>query len=605
MGSVEAGQAFVLLGVRDKLDEGLKAASSKLKDAAKKFAAIGASISAVGAATMTPLVAMANSFANGAAEMKKLSTQTRISVEELSKLKYASSQVGVDFEDAAGALEEFNIRMGETLQDSMGAAHDAFKQLGIDAKSLSMLPISEQIGLIGEALNKLPRSQRQFLADEIFGGDAFKILPLLERGADGIRDLGKEAEEFGAVMSSEAAEGAAEYVAALAKLNTVVKSMKNAIGSALIPYMTQLSDLMTTTLNPIREMVAENKKLFVMIAAGSAALIAAGTAVTGFGLALYIAGVAVGAIGAAIAAILSPIGLAISGIAALGIAIFKYTDYGAKGLEWFGNAIEDVGKLFGHTFARIENAVATGNLNEAFDAVVEGLELSWLGVVDQMASVWGTFMNYFYDISKAITKAVAGLFQQLGKMIQTLSKAYGKYYDTVYNSLVEFFGEMGGVKTIGGSGKVFNGGQALEEFGIGVDFEQIGGSLMDFGKALDDSADGIGKDAKADRAARAAEREKRMAELRAKITREGILAEFANADRRRYRGDDQPELPSVEPQMAMQEEMSHAARGTFSGFGAMFLGGQQSIQKDQLDVQKQIAENTEQMVDQGNGGVFV
>jgi hypothetical protein len=193
------------------------------------------------------------------------------------------------------------------------------------------------------------------------------------------------------------------------------------------------------------------------------------------------------------------------------------------------------------------------------------------------------------------------LFEKLGGVIKSLSDAYGNYYNSVFNSLTEFFGEMNGVRTIGGGGDTWNDGGA-----IGMDFSGIGDSISDFGVAMQDSADGIGASSKADREARDAERRARMDALKKDIAASGQQSRKEIEDRRGA-APKRPDLDKFDGEFAGKmagEEMTSAARGTFSGFGAMFLGGQQSIQKDQLNVQKQIAENTEQMAEQGNGATF-
>ena len=70
---------------------------------------------------------------------------------------------------------------------------------------------------------------------------------------------------------------------------------------------------------------------------------------------------------------------------------------------------------------------------------------------------------------------------------------------------------------------------------------------------------------------------------------------------------DLPKLPEFDGQFAGEaaEQAKSAARGTFSSFGAMFLGGQDSIQKDQLKVQQKIADNTETMAGGSLASVFV
>jgi len=426
---------------------------------------------------------------------------------------------------------------------------------------------------------------------------------LLE-GADGIQALMKEADALGRTMSGKDAVAAAEYVDAMNRLKSVVVGVKNQIGAALAPAMTELGNTFVAISKPVREFISQNREMILFVALGGAALLSLGAAITTAGFAFMGIGAALGAVASAIAFIVSPVGIAIAAIAALGTAVFKYTDYGAKAVQFFIDTFEPLGTVISDTFATVQNALATGDLNAAFDAIADGLEFTWLSIVDSMKDYWRGFMDYFFEISKAVTKAVGSLFEKLGGVIKSLSDAYGNYYNSVFNSLTEFFGEMNGVRTIGGGGDAWNDGG-----GIGMDFSGIGDSISDFGVAMQDSADGIGASSKADREARDAERRARMDALKKDIAASGQQSRKEIEDRRGA-APDRPDLQNLLDglQDGMDqggEKMTSAARGTFSGFGAMFLGGQQSIQKDQLNVQKQIAENTEQMVEQGNGAEFV
>ena len=78
--------------------------------------------------------------------------------------------------------------------------------------------------------------------------------------------MGRQAEEFGAVMSGDAAEGAAEYMKAMDQLGKVTIGIKNAIGSALIPVMTSLTESFVGVVKPIRQFVANKKEIFVTVA---------------------------------------------------------------------------------------------------------------------------------------------------------------------------------------------------------------------------------------------------------------------------------------------------------------------------------------------------
>ena len=603
MANVKAGEAYVELGVRDKLDAGLKAAAAKMNAVGKKFATSGAAISGVGAAITGSLAAVTASFASAGDSIDKASKRTGVSAEAFSQMVFAAEQSGA----GAAQLEKafFGLsRSMEGLSRNQGAVVAAYKAIGLSQKDMEGLSPEQAMLKTADALSKIEDAGlRGAYAQQIFGRSGRELMPMLLEGADGIQALMKEADALGRTMSGKDAVAAAEYVDAMNRLKSVVVGVKNQIGAALAPAMTELGNTFVAISKPVREFIQQNREMILFVALGGAALLSLGAAITTAGFAFMGIGAALGAVASAIAFIVSPVGIAIAAIAALGTAVFKYTDYGAKAVQFFIDTFEPLGTVISDTFATVQNALATGDLNAAFDAIADGLEFTWLSIVDSMKDYWRGFMDYFFEISKAVTKAVGSLFEKLGGVIKSLSDAYGNYYNSVFNSLTEFFGEMNGVRTIGGGGDAWNDGG-----GIGMDFSGIGDSISDFGVAMQDSADGIGASSKADREARDAERRARMDALKKDIAASGQQSRKEIEDRRGA-APDRPDLQNLldglqEGMDQGGEKMTSAARGTFSGFGAMFLGGQQSIQKDQLNVQKQIAENTEQIAEQGNGAAF-
>jgi len=601
--NVKAGEAYVELGVRDKLDAGLKAAAAKMNAVGKKFATSGAAISGVGAAITGSLAAVTASFASAGDSIDKASKRTGVSAEAFSQMVFAAEQSGA----GAAQLEKafFGLsRSMEGLSRNQGAVVAAYKAIGLSQKDMEGLSPEQAMLKTADALSKIEDAGlRGAYAQQIFGRSGRELMPMLLEGADGIQALMKEADALGRTMSGKDAVAAAEYVDAMNRLKSVVVGVKNQIGAALAPALTELGNTFVAISKPVREFIQQNREMILFVALGGAALLSLGAAITTAGFAFMGIGAALGAVASAIAFIVSPVGIAIAAIAALGTAVFKYTDYGAKAVQFFIDTFEPLGTVISDTFATVQNALATGDLNAAFDAIADGLEFTWLSIVDSMKDYWRGFMDYFFEISKAVTKAVGSLFEKLGGVIKSLSDAYGNYYNSVFNSLTEFFGEMNGVRTIGGGGDAWNDGG-----GIGMDFSGIGDSISDFGVAMQDSADGIGASSKADREARDAERRARMDALKKDIAASGQQSRKEIEDRRSA-APDRPDLQNLldglqEGMDQGGEKMTSAARGTFSGFGAMFLGGQQSIQKDQLNVQKQIAENTEQMAEQGNGAAF-
>lgn len=184
------------------------------------------------------LAVAATKTASMGKELSKLSSQTGASVNELSKMQAVGSQLSIDQDDLTGSIEELNIRLGETVRDGTGPAAEAFKQLGLDAQQLADMPLTERFGTISDALNGLQdQAQKSFLADEIFGGDAFRIMPAIQQGSDGMDQLISKGEKLGLVMGDEQARSGQQFMQTLNTLKSGATGIFREIGSLILTTM--------------------------------------------------------------------------------------------------------------------------------------------------------------------------------------------------------------------------------------------------------------------------------------------------------------------------------------------------------------------------------
>jgi len=206
-GSIRVGKAFIELFADDEISGTLKKVGGRLKVFGAAVAKVGAGLAAAGAAGAAAFGGAALRFADTSAALNKLSLQTGESTGKLAELRAAAGLAGVDFEDLAGSIEESNIRMGEALRDGSGPLHDTLQQLGVDMQALGKLSPADRFVELSKILQGIKDpALKQFLGDELFGGDAFKVMPLLEK--DIAKVIGR-AKELGLVLTPEEIAGGA------------------------------------------------------------------------------------------------------------------------------------------------------------------------------------------------------------------------------------------------------------------------------------------------------------------------------------------------------------------------------------------------------------
>lgn len=206
-----------------------------------------ASIVAIGVtavATGKKLFGMAKATSDYGDEIDKESQKLGISAEKYQELDYAMQMNGASISDISKGVKTITTELGKAEKGTAGAGKQ-FKELGVSlVDSTGKIKSNEQVLFESiDALSKMENeNQRNALAQEIFGKSSAELKPLLNSGADGIRELMEEAQKYGIVMSEEAVKASAEFNDSLTRLTKTADGLKNQLGASLMPSITAIMD---------------------------------------------------------------------------------------------------------------------------------------------------------------------------------------------------------------------------------------------------------------------------------------------------------------------------------------------------------------------------
>lgn len=209
--------------------------------------ALGATIAAIGTAAVTAgkkIWDMANDTAEAGDEIDKQSQKLGISAENYQKLSYAMERSGADVEDFKKGTMNITKELAN-MQNGVDGAGSMFNQLGISVQNADgSFKSTEDVLLstIDALSNMQDETQRNALANSVFGKSYQEILPLLNSGSDGIRQLMDEAEKYGMVMSDDAVKASAAFEDSLTKLKGTITGVKNALMGQLLPGFKSITD---------------------------------------------------------------------------------------------------------------------------------------------------------------------------------------------------------------------------------------------------------------------------------------------------------------------------------------------------------------------------
>ena len=334
----------------------------------------GALGSLVPLATGAGLAAMAKGAIDAADNMNDLSQKTGVSVESLSKFQQAANASGTSIEGVGAAM----IKLNRNLATSNPQAAETLTALGISATDASgklkstdaiMLEVADKFAKMPDGANKTAAAM------SLFGKAGADMIPLLNGGSKAISDLS-------ATMTTEFAKGADSLNDKLAALQGKLLELGVNIGTALMPALTVIADLVLNAANAFAAMPGPLQAIVGGVVALAAAFVVLAPAISA---AVSIAGVLAGL----------NIGATIAGWAALA-----------------GPAITAISAAFTGFMAFLTGTLLPGLL-AFFSGPVGWTVLAVAAVVAMAIAFREPIGKFFAWLGEAIPKAFSGLMAQL------------------------------------------------------------------------------------------------------------------------------------------------------------------------------------------------
>jgi len=174
--------------------------------------------------------------------LNKLSQSLAISVEGLSGYRHAMGLAGVSNRDFETSMRNL-AKHAQDAQSGVGGARQSFALLGPEvlAAARAGAPLEKLLPLIADAFSRAPDGvNKTALAYELLGRSGERLIPVLNRGAQGLREAHEEAARLGLIISGDMARNAEAFNDNLAKIAKSLTSWKYAIGNDVLPSLNQL-----------------------------------------------------------------------------------------------------------------------------------------------------------------------------------------------------------------------------------------------------------------------------------------------------------------------------------------------------------------------------
>jgi len=226
---------FVALGFKVD-DEGLQSFESHLKTARNAALAFGAVAVTAAAGLAAFTVHVAESIDN----LGDWADQENVAIEAVQELGHAAQLSGSSIDAIKSSVGGLNRVTGEAVI-GIGRGAKIFEKLGLEAKGADgkVKSFDTLLGEIAEKMQGLSR-QEQIAMSEKLGIDR-SLIPLLQKGKEGIAALREEARAFGIVSEKDAKE-AGMFQDSMDRMLFLFKAIKEQIAIKLMPSLRGLID---------------------------------------------------------------------------------------------------------------------------------------------------------------------------------------------------------------------------------------------------------------------------------------------------------------------------------------------------------------------------
>jgi len=223
----------------------LNAIAKATENADKRFEAAFSSVKKFAGAltaglTVGAVVASIQRNIDAMDELSKAVSKVGIAAEDLQKLRYAADLSGVSAEALDKSIGKLAVSMSD-LETGTTDAQKALRAIGVkssDSPTEALDKIADQFAKMPDGIDKTS------MAIKIFGKAGADLIPLLNGGAAGLKELGDEAERYGGILSGGTLKAAEAFNDNMSRLHRVMAGVVAQTTAGMLPALQTLTQFM-------------------------------------------------------------------------------------------------------------------------------------------------------------------------------------------------------------------------------------------------------------------------------------------------------------------------------------------------------------------------
>lgn len=213
--------------------------------------AIGA-VLAIGAGLLLFFGLLGNSAGKAGEKVYELGIKSGLSFANVQTLALASREAGKDVNASVTGFDRYIKNVNEAAAGNKNLAF-TMQQLGINTKTAAASS-DNALEQLFRAISKLPPGAQQVdAAMKLAGKAGADLIPIIDKAGGSFENFKKRAQDAGKILSDDSINAAHQYEMAMADLGTTLEALKNTIGSAVLPILTDLATSLAQFIQDNRE----------------------------------------------------------------------------------------------------------------------------------------------------------------------------------------------------------------------------------------------------------------------------------------------------------------------------------------------------------------
>lgn len=252
----------VIIKGKDEASAKMKKIGGGMDNMAMKARKAGLAFAVMGAAIVGAMAMSVKAYVKAGDALAKMAIRTGFSIESLSRLKHAADLSGTSIEGLEKA-SRFLTRSIVFAGDGLETYARAFRRINLSYEDLIKLSPEKQFLKVLTAITALENSTTRItVATELFGSRiGTQLLPLMERGVEGLQAMMTETDKLNLVWSVDSAQAAVDLNDAMTRVEGAVNGLKFAIAEALIPTIEPLVENLKELIIQFKDWAKENPEL--------------------------------------------------------------------------------------------------------------------------------------------------------------------------------------------------------------------------------------------------------------------------------------------------------------------------------------------------------